>query len=1798
MHQMRFVNLILLFPVILFSNWDPFNVDNEDPTLFYHVNVITGHLSLCIEDTVVQGIQPFPIIRTYSSSGSLEKNRSNLDLLMDEINNKFLLEKGWKCLPHLYMTVEVSSKTGHLVAYIAEKNGNLITYDFVRKVGKYKFELKPSLESIPNYNAVAGVPYFRNNSLILDQGKGYVYLTCADKSNRVYKRSKNTHGISSFRLLSEILPNQRKVVYSYGHKKRLEKIEIKNPSETKTYSSINFTHEKTSDSKFFEIQTSDRKKLKYRFLNFDKRDYLSCVEGNGKAEEKLIYESSRKSKGYRLSKMFFANNLQFVASYNKPANMKQERKWADKPYLVEFGIDRVNKLEAVIDKKNTTQTIADFVYKEGVTVVRDSENILTKFYYEDDKLNKIEYYNNQDQLTSVVQFIWKAGFLQTKALLNNKNEPFFAKSFVYDIRGNLIKETLRGNLSGELSVPFVNLDHLISSSESYSRSYKYHPYSHLIKEEREEDGLTYKYQYKDDTDLLTSKMTCYEDVIIIREFFLYDKDNILIEEIVDDGKSWDIGDLEDVTERKIKRYCINSSSGLPDEINEFYYDIKNQSEKLIRRVQLKYNSSLRVAREAVFDSLANYRYTINTSYNAKGKITSQTTPLGLKNQYIYNSLGLLTKIKEVSKPTKNYSYDSMSRPYCCTEIDFKKNRKEIYTTYDLKGRLISKKDHRGRVTNQKFDSFGRCVETQLSEIVDDEGLLYNPIIQFSYDIEGNIISYKTPLNEETATFYNLYKKPCKIVQADGCEIKHIYYKNGDLFKTIYPDRTYVVYQYDALNRMTSKEIFSKQNILLSQEMWNYNSFHLISYINPVGLTTYYEYDCSGKLIYEKSGDREKRYFYDSLGYLERVSEKGVTHVQIHNIEGQIIEQWDEDDYVVKENYMQFFYDEEGCKIESRRNASQGVAVDKFSYDGEGRLSCHINPLNEKTQFVYEDHLYSEDLHQNISTKSTIDALGNITVETFDSLSHLILIEKKSSNESVFFKENFYYDRSGNKVKRITTVYRNNVPVREIMLLWEYDNMGRIIKQIEPEEKITTYTYNNKGLVEIKALPNQIKLVHEYDNLGRLTRLRSTDFTIDYSYFYDKGNSPIHIIDHIDHHDIKKKYNLFGELMEEDIDQKLHYEWKYNNKGQCISFTLPDTSSVSYIYNGHHLTNVQRHKLDGSDYEHVYKSFDENGHVKEEELILNLGTVLSKRDILERNSSQESLYYNQSISYGPSGLVETTDNSIFGCKTFSYDPLNQLTKENEKTYSFDSLGNNTKYEVNDNNEIIETDREFLFYNKNGCPIGKHSLRKPIFYDYDALNRLKQIMYGFEDKVVFHYNESSKPLCKINYHYTNRDWIEEERQYYLYDKEYEIGKSTETCDIKELKILGLGIKGDIGSSLAIEINDEVYVPLNDFSGNVIALLSSLGEIVEKYELNAFGVEKSFSEHINPWRFCSKRVEENLVLFGTRFYDQSLGRWLTPDSAGFVDSSNLYLYVLNSPTNRLDLFGLFSEGLGPSEVTIIDPRIFHPPVIELPLICLKGVVGASHVDLVVSSNYIYKLHFSPEELNSGVVKIIDHFSDIMPKEGMIIGLITYQNGINTSLNDFKEMGESILEKVPNGTMLIGLHNPTEGIFKDVMRTRKEIKATTETENVSVARQFLEAIVDRLDKINPELLWTHIAHSEGGAINYRAIETMNPEKQEQIKKHLIFYGVAPGLSVPRKFAFSARNVYSEKDYITKWWMLEYKNDPNYDIQIIPCISKWHEKSGYFADHAFMGPTYQGDLTQYMDKLESGLGFYDVTSR
>ncbi len=1787
---------LLLTPFLIFADLNQSFTENEDPTIFHHVNVITGNLNISFQDAVIEGAQPILIPRTYFSSGALERTEKNFDLILRGIRGGWLVQGGWNLLPHTNLLIETAYDRQFFKVYLPEPSGNMIPYAYSHKSSKHTIFFKPTINVSQGSGKLNRRTNVQNNLLQIDLKAGVAILFLPDGGQRIYqgpslhKYNEKNWGKTFYLLDTELLPSGHQLRYIHDTKTtHLKRIESTNPSGSKVFATVNIDYLELKKGKPFEIRfrASDGKQLHYKTTCHENRNYINEMQSNCRPHEKFNLTPGRKGIGARLASIDLGGKEPFSVQYYLPSKKSQDRKWAKYPEQKEFHIDKVEKILAPVGPKGEKVTIAHFSYFPNRTDARDAEGLLVRYHHDAERLTLIEYFDEKDQLRSSQKFYWEEKELRCKAMLDERQQLLFAKTFVYDA-GNVVEEVLWGYLTGNETAPLqIDTQGRCSGGENFRKTYSYYKDQfNLLKIENEEDGPTYEYFYKPGTDLCIAKLTKDKNErILIREFSFYDDDNLIVHEIVDDGSSSESNDIRGVTQRLEKRYERNTGTGLPESISEFYLDLNTQTLNLLKKTKYSYLNQ-RVCAEGVFDALGVSRYTIMIEYDDFGLVKRKTTPLGRENIYRYNAQGSLEESKEVGTSKKIFVYDEANRMKSCEEPDM---GKIAITSYDLKGRILSQTDFRGNQTIHTYDFFGNRKTTELSECKNEEGLAYSPILKFDYDIQGNLSLAEMPLKEKTQSIYNLFRKPTLVIHADGIAIRHFYKKNGTLEKTLYADGTEVRYEYDLFKRQTSKTTYSAQGKAIISEEWDYGSFQLFSYTGTSGLKTQFSYDGAGRKIAEEAEDRKITFTYDSLGFLKKTDNGVVALIQKHNVEGLVEEQWEEEPTGRIENWMKFFYDQENRKEKAIRKTSQGESVDLFSYK-DGKLSSHTDPNGHIKTFVWNE-FFKNELDQNVLQKTTTDPLGQATIETYDAGERIVSREKKNTHGQTVFKERFLYDASGNQAKRISYVYSDGTPIKEITITWKYDAMGRVIEETESGQKKTTfYDYDQRGRLKWKTLPSGIRLHYTYDGADRLEELTSSDGKIHYQYSYETGLDPVQISDLAQGTALTRQYNLFGQVISETNGRGLSSRWDYDSIGRCIVFTLPDGSSVAYPTKGVHISAVQRKDPRGTLlYEHSYRKFDCNGHVDEEDRIFNLGKVQTTHDLLERPSSQICSQMEHSIAYGPSGLVSETYNSLFGEKLYKHDALNQLKEEGNQAYDFDSLGNPTEFEINNLNQISATPECTLTYDDNGNPKERTVADGLIEYQFDPLGRLIEITTAGKRKALYFYDPLSRLFAKEIHVYTANAWKKERKVFYLYDRDWEIGIQDERGYPLELKVLGLGIRGDIGAAVALEIGSNIYAPLHDFNGNIVAIVSPDGNVPEKYEIDAFGKEKSHA-HINPWRFSSKRSEEGLFFFGLRFYDPTLGRWLNPDPAGFVDGANLYIYVQNSPLNRLDLFGLISED--PFEqVNINIPIPLIPRLPGFNTLLAKGSINGVEVDFVVSCGHWHQLKFTPEELKLDQVDVMKHLHEITPNKGTYFSLVTVGNGINTSLGDCFKMSLEVGREVGD-TLLMALYNPTEGVLKDIQRTNKE-RDGIETPIVCIMRQFMATTGEKLYNINPQSLWLCIPHSENGVITKRAIEGMTEAQQQILQKILHIFAVGPAEPLARYQGASVENVYSKKDHITGGYAKPYMNNPDYNIRILSCQSSIGQCNLWIADHGFLQPTYRTAWKGHIDKLKENFKFY-----
>jgi RHS repeat-associated protein len=121
------------------------------------------------------------------------------------------------------------------------------------------------------------------------------------------------------------------------------------------------------------------------------------------------------------------------------------------------------------------------------------------------------------------------------------------------------------------------------------------------------------------------------------------------------------------------------------------------------------------------------------------------------------------------------------------------------------------------------------------------------------------------------------------------------------------------------------------------------------------------------------------------------------------------------------------------------------------------------------------------------------------------------------------------------------------------------------------------------------------------------------------------------------------------------------------------------------------------------------------------------------------------------------------------------------------------------------------------------------------------------------------------------------------------------------------------GGVGGLLAVtDATQGTHFVAYDDNGNVVALVNATdGTVSARYEYGPFGEPISAAgpmAKVNPFRFSTKYHdnETELVYYGFRYYDPSMGRWLSKDPLGVAGGANLYGFVGNDPIGAIDPYG----------------------------------------------------------------------------------------------------------------------------------------------------------------------------------------------------------------------------------------------------------------------------------------------------
>lgn len=325
-----------------------------------------------------------------------------------------------------------------------------------------------------------------------------------------------------------------------------------------------------------------------------------------------------------------------------------------------------------------------------------------------------------------------------------------------------------------------------------------------------------------------------------------------------------------------------------------------------------------------------------------------------------------------------------------------------------------------------------------------------------------------------------------IVDASGAVTEYVYNYKGLLVKETNPLGEVTTYEYDALGRLSKK-------------------------ITPDGTLTTYTYDITGnvaKITAQKiTGEVEElQYAYTREGYLVSAISKTTADEYTYTESGEIASVTRNGKYRIE-----LCHDDAGKLVELRECHLDGRAEDSvtnYEYDSSHRLVKVIQDGNLLSEYGYDTAG---------RLKYQQDGTGSITEYSYGSSNRPVLMETRTAEGIVLYREENCYNEKGSVITRVVSGIAPEVSGTAGIFYFSYDEYDRLVQEqgiygtisytydvmgnrlTRTENGVTThYTYDLCNKLVSERIEGEVTY-YVYDAMGNLIKKNAPNGTTMYSY---------------------------------------------------------------------------------------------------------------------------------------------------------------------------------------------------------------------------------------------------------------------------------------------------------------------------------------------------------------------------------------------------------------------------------------------------------------------------------------------------------------------------------------------------------------------------------------------------------------------------------------------------------------------------------------------------------------------------
>ena len=441
-------------------------------------------------------------------------------------------------------------------------------------------------------------------------------------------------------------------------------------------------------------------------------------------------------------------------------------------------------------------------------------------------------------------------------------------------------------------------------------------------------------------------------------------------------------------------------------------------------------------------------------------------------------------------------------------------------------------DRTGRGMHLEWDGSGpkaKCIRERADDGSHAVSLAWHPdfrmvsvtdalgnVSRHYYDIKGYTFRVIHPDGSEEWLYRDEHDNLTQYIHRDG-SVEHMRYDaRGNLVEHVRADGSTIAMTYDDDMRLVG--VTDPHGHVWKQE--HDAAGQVAARIDPLGHRTEYSYDGQGNVTAIKDAKGGVvSLTYDAAGRLtSRTDCSGKSTALTYDADGRLASEQDASGAVTT-----FAYGENGRPIEIRTPAG----IERVSYDAEGRLLAHVDPLNNETRFDY-------DAAGRIVRRT--DPLGHATTYRYDGLGHVTAVVNAQSATYGF----------------------------------EYDALGRIVRETGFDGRTIRYTYGETdGLLQSIDDAGQVVTL-EHDRAGRPNARAAGDDSE--RFVFDASGRWIDATNR--HSRVQRFFDPVGNLVREHhaytlFGEARSYVWhhEYDELGNRVRTIRPDGHSIDWLTYG-------------------------------------------------------------------------------------------------------------------------------------------------------------------------------------------------------------------------------------------------------------------------------------------------------------------------------------------------------------------------------------------------------------------------------------------------------------------------------------------------------------------------------------------------------------------------------------------------------------------------------------------------------